>query len=97
MKHRITPFSDYPFNLDEPLSGQAMRAYREKVIEPLQDIILADQERLQGKYDDFCQYFKNLLESGMTMDELMLRIPGMAINELTNKEISDARTRKARD
>lgn len=37
MNERITPFTDYPFDFNKPLSGQAMQAYRERVIEPLKE------------------------------------------------------------
>lgn len=48
-RERTTPFSNYPFNLDEPLSGQAMKAYRERVIEPLQEVIATARKPSPGE------------------------------------------------
>lgn len=47
---RVTPFTGYEFDLSKPLSGQAMRAYQERVVEPLQEMNLPYRNQMHAEY-----------------------------------------------
>ena len=63
---RETPFSGYPFKLDESLSGQAMRAHRERVIEQLSEAMRPLQEKMQRDHEEYMER----LWSGFTIKQI---------------------------